>query len=116
MAKNSTWSSLLEPKWPGPKKAPESDLHHPPALRFVLLVSLVSGRRTLHLATRRCACDVGLEVLHRRKGVAGVLHVVLVLGIDLLPLGDPEALLHLVVGLAHLGFAVEALELQALQR
>src|ERR1043165_4928230 len=101
MAKNSTGSSSsLQPRRPGPEKSAGERLASP---AVVLADAVLSGRRALHFARGGRAGDVGLEVLHRREGVARVLHVVLVLGIDLLPLGDPQPLLRLGAVLRLLG-------------
>ena len=75
------------------------------------------ARRPLHLARGRRARHVGLVGLHRLEVVAGVLDAVVgVLGVGLRQLGDVQRLLQLVVGLAHLDVAVEALELDAFHR
>lgn len=65
--------------------------------------------RTLHLAGGGRAGHIGLVVLHGRKGVAGVFGVIGELAARLLPLRDVQALLQLVVALAHFDFAIEAL-------
>ena len=79
-----------------------------------MCLKAASGR-TLHLAGRGRAGHVGLVVLDRDKGVARAFGVDGVLAASLLPLGNEQTLLELMVGLAHFDLAVEALELHAFQ-
>src|SRR6218665_2508422 len=66
--------------------------------------------RPLHLAWGGRAGHIGLEVLQRDEGVAGFFRIDRELAAGLVPLRDEQPLLELVVGLAHLDLAVEAVE------
>src|SRR2546427_11606771 len=73
---------------------------------------LVGTRWTLHVAAGRLGCDEGIQHFFRTPADPGVLLVKAdMLAVHLLPARHVQHLLQLVVSVAHLDLAVDALEL-----